>query len=507
MTIGLSLLAVILAYLIGSIPVAYLVVYAVRRVDIRTVGSGNVGATNAGRVLGRPYFWVVFVPDLLKGFLPTWGFPRLVAWISGTPVPSLGVFVAVAAIVGHNFPVYLGFKGGKGVAASLGAVFALDPVAGAAAALAFVVFLLAMRMVSMASLLGAVVFVFAHFIQVKDPFRHDHAAMSIATVLLLVLLVVRHRANLARIAKGTEPKISFVRKKSPPSGSARLSLCVGLLAASALAGWVVTSAQPAESQCGPLRLRLIDRAQTGHQRSEDVRFFDQGRRLAVSCPRYDRVVLYDTSSRSLRKVRDLHLDGKPVSIRATTSRLYVLQRPSHDARHLVPGFWRVYDFNGEPIGPRFNVGYDPDDLLLLEGGQVALVLTSGHAEGETNRPDPALKAYDLSNPASPRLVSTVVFRQKGDNPERLVLSKNATHAAVVLTGSDRIVSLHLADPRHPRVVGSMTLATRPYPYLSRSDTDAILMPVDTDRRVVPLGSVGLAERGDDRAEKIDPPAN
>lgn len=486
MTTGLSLLAMLLAYLIGSIPVAYLVVYAVKRVDVRTVGSGNVGATNAGRVLGRPYFWAVFVPDLLKGFLPTWGLPRLVAWISGTPVPSLAVFVAIAAVLGHNFPVYLGFKGGKGVATSLGAVFALDAVAGASAAFAFVVVLLVTRMVSMSSLLGGVVFAFIHFIQVEAPFRRDHLAMSIATVLLLAMLVARHRANLARIARGTEPKVSLTRKKPPPSGSVRLSLCLALMAVAVLACLFMISAQPAESQCGPLRLRLVGRAQTGHQRSEDVRFFDRGRRLAVSCPRYDRVVLYDTSSKSLRKQLDIRLDGKPVALRASKDRLYVLQRPSHDARHLVPGFWQTYDFNGGPVGPRFDVGYDPDDLLLLEDGRVALVLTSGHAEGEANRPDPALKAYDLVGPDSPRLVSTLVFRNKGDDPEHLVLSKNGSRAAVVLKGSNRVIRLNLSAPRHPEVEGSSALVSEPYPSLRRSEDDTILIPVDSDRRVVRL---------------------
>ncbi len=253
-------LPVLLAYLIGSIPVAYLVVYAVKRVDIRTVGSGNVGATNAGRVLGRPYFWVVFLPDLLKGYVPTWGFPRVVEWVTGNAVPSVPVLVAVAAIVGHNFPVYLGFKGGKGVATSLGAVFALDAVAGVAAAFSFVVILLVTRMVSMSSMLGGLIFVFVHFSQVKEPFGGDQVVLSVALLLLLVLLIVRHRTNLVRIARGTEPRISFARRKSPPAGSIRLSLAIGLVTVSAFVGLVVLSARPPELDCGPLRLRLVDRA-------------------------------------------------------------------------------------------------------------------------------------------------------------------------------------------------------------------------------------------------------
>lgn len=122
-----------------------------------------------------------------------------------------------------------------------------------------------------------------------------------------------------------------------------------------------------------------------------------------------------------------------------------------------------------------------------------LVLTSGHAEGEENRPDPALRVFDLTDPDSPKLTSTVVFGERGDDPERLVLSQNGTHAAVVLRGTNRVVSLHLSDPRHPEELGSVALASEPYPYLSRSESDAILMPVATDRRVVDLDHAVFAE--------------
>src|SRR5262245_21891584 len=124
MAIPLSILAVALAYLIGAVPTAYLLVRAVKGIDIRTLGSGNVGATNAGRVLGRWGFVTVFFVDLFKGMLPTLLLPLAVRSIGGDAVVGLPVYVAVAAILGHNFPVYLGFKGGKGVATSLGAVLA-----------------------------------------------------------------------------------------------------------------------------------------------------------------------------------------------------------------------------------------------------------------------------------------------------------------------------------------------------------------------------------------------
>src|SRR3954468_15758840 len=117
MTALVATLAVVVAYLIGAIPFAYLVVYWAKGIDIRTVGSGNVGATNVGRVLGFRYFLLVFALDVLKGLLPTLGIPRAVA-AEGFGVPALPVLVALATILGHNFPIYLKFRGGKGVATS-----------------------------------------------------------------------------------------------------------------------------------------------------------------------------------------------------------------------------------------------------------------------------------------------------------------------------------------------------------------------------------------------------
>src|SRR5262245_3425733 len=124
MTVLLSAAAIVLAYLIGAIPFGYLVAKLARGIDIRTVGSGNVGATNVGRVLGFRYFLLVMVLDLLKGLLPTIGFPEVVARLTGADVSGLAVLVALATILGHNYPIYLKLRGGKGVATSLGALLA-----------------------------------------------------------------------------------------------------------------------------------------------------------------------------------------------------------------------------------------------------------------------------------------------------------------------------------------------------------------------------------------------
>ena len=205
---ALSAAAVLVAYLVGAVPFGYLLAKHLRGIDIRTVGSGNIGATNVGRVLGFRYFWLVFAFDLAKGLVPTWGFPRVVAALTGQPAPpELAVLVALASILGHNYPVYLKFKGGKGVATSLGAVLALDTVASLAAAGGFLACLAVSRYVSLSSLAGGGVFAAVYFSRVDRPWARDHRALSVLTVGLLAMLVVRHRKNLARIWAGTEPKV------------------------------------------------------------------------------------------------------------------------------------------------------------------------------------------------------------------------------------------------------------------------------------------------------------
>ncbi len=211
-------LAVLAAYLVGSIPFGYLVAYRVKGIDIRTVGSGNLGATNVGRILGFRYFLLVFVLDMLKGFLPTMGFPFLIEQLGGSRQPDLPVVVALAAILGHTFPVYLKFRGGKGVATSVGAVLALDPISCAASVVAFGAALGLTRYVSLASLLGGLAFVTAHFAREAAPFNREHIAMSLFSIAVLVLLVVRHRGNVARIWAGTERRVSF-RGRGGKSGT------------------------------------------------------------------------------------------------------------------------------------------------------------------------------------------------------------------------------------------------------------------------------------------------
>jgi len=205
----------IAVYLIGSIPFGLLVARFLGGIDIRRHGSGNIGATNVGRVLGLKYFFLVFLLDLLKGFVPTFMAMSQVAKISFdrlTPIATHApILVAAAAVIGHNFPVFLNFKGGKGVATSLGVVMALDPPSAGLAGAVFLVVVGLTRWVSLASLLATTAFLGGHFSTTSKPFGRFEWGTSLIMIALWAMMIWRHRANLKRIVNGTEPKVG--RKK------------------------------------------------------------------------------------------------------------------------------------------------------------------------------------------------------------------------------------------------------------------------------------------------------
>jgi acyl-phosphate glycerol 3-phosphate acyltransferase len=477
-TLFVSALAIAVAYLIGSIPFGFLITRAVAGIDIRTVGSGNIGATNVGRAIGFKYFLLVTLLDGGKGFLPTLFFPRIVAYLVGSSVPDLAPLIAVAAILGHNFPIYLRFKGGKGVATSLGAVTALDPIASIAAVFAFLIFILLTRFVSLASLMGGLVWVGLHFARLPDPFSREHVTMSSLILALLVLLFYRHRKNIGRIALGTEPRVSL-RKKRAPSGRVRVGLVLLLVALVAGTGLALNAARRPELVANGRRIAEVARLATGHQRAERPVFLDGGRLLAVTCPRYMRVVLARvTEPPGLELVRDIQLEGRPVALSAGNDRLFVVVRPHGDARHMEEAWWETFDFAGNPIGSKTRIGWDPDDLALSKNGHLAYLLTSGHAEGETNRPSPALIVFDLAS-GTPRPIGRVAFEGPKDNPERLLLMSNR-HAAVSLRGSNQIARVDLSDPALPKLLDRLDLPTPCVPDSLAVGKDGRLLVGDPD---------------------------
>ncbi|HEY7153343.1 MAG TPA: glycerol-3-phosphate 1-O-acyltransferase PlsY [Gemmataceae bacterium] len=204
LSLGLTLL---LSYLAGAIPFGYLVARG-RGVDIRKQGSGNIGATNVGRVLGKPFGVLVFLLDFAKGAAP----PLLARlWASAheleLPPDSLPVAAAVAAFLGHLFPIYLRFRGGKGVATAAGAVSVLLPGPAVAALLAWLVVVIASRYVSLASLSAAVVLCVVRLLLTPRPWDDAHRIVTLFCLIAAGLIFVRHRANIGRLVRGNENRL------------------------------------------------------------------------------------------------------------------------------------------------------------------------------------------------------------------------------------------------------------------------------------------------------------
>ena len=196
-------LGVLIAYVAGSVPSAYLAGRA-RGVDLRKVGSGNLGATNVARVLGAKTGAAVFLADLLKGFMPVFFLAR----VAETPRPELWALAyGVAAILGHVKPVFLlGKGGGKGVATASGVFLALALVPMLIAQVVWAAVFYATRYVSLASLAGAAALPIAILAVSRDP----RSPVFLAALLVAAFVFLTHRANIGRLRRGEEHR--FVKK-------------------------------------------------------------------------------------------------------------------------------------------------------------------------------------------------------------------------------------------------------------------------------------------------------
>ena len=198
------LITLIFAYLAGSLPTGFLVARAMR-VDITQVGSGNIGATNVFRVLGKGPGALVLIVDLLKGALAVLVAPMLAAAMTPTDSLALPALAALGAVLGHNYTCWLGFKGGKGVATSAGAMAALIPPAFGVTVITWLRVFFLTRYVSMASIAAALILPVATIFTVSGPTRWPLVAFTSA---LAALAVWRHRANIERLKAGTEHRIN-----------------------------------------------------------------------------------------------------------------------------------------------------------------------------------------------------------------------------------------------------------------------------------------------------------
>ena len=201
------------AYLLGSIPFG-LVIAAAHGKDLRSIGSRNIGATNVARALGRKWAYFCFVLDVLKGTAPML-FARFLTEVSN-PTPrsvSLWLVVGCAAILGHIFPIYLKFKGGKGVATSFGVALGLWPYYTICAAIAIAIWaavVLIWRYISLASMAASIAFPIVLILAIVLTPSWSFSILwplLIAAIAIPVMVIVRHRENIKRLIAGTESKV------------------------------------------------------------------------------------------------------------------------------------------------------------------------------------------------------------------------------------------------------------------------------------------------------------
>ncbi|MGB8226578.1 MAG: glycerol-3-phosphate 1-O-acyltransferase PlsY [Sedimentisphaerales bacterium] len=207
------LLLIFISYLIGSISFA-LVIAKAHGIDLRAIGSGNLGATNLARACGKKWAYLCFALDVLKGFVPTFA-AKFFILPDSADASSLALWLAVgvAAILGHIFPFYLKFKGGKGVATSFGVVLGIWPYYTIPGLIAFVLWsaiVLIWQYISLGSCIAAAVFPFIMIILtagLKDWYFSVLWPLILAAAILSSLVIFLHRANITRLLSGTEHKV------------------------------------------------------------------------------------------------------------------------------------------------------------------------------------------------------------------------------------------------------------------------------------------------------------
>ena len=200
----------LVSYLLGSIPAGY-IAGRIAGIDIRHAGSGNIGATNITRVLGKRYGYPVFIVDFLKGLMAV-SMSILIekrAQPVSAPTELFGIVAAISCVIGHAFPVWLSFKGGKGVATSMGALFGLMPFVALIGIAVWVITFEVTRYVSVASMTAALAVPIS--IWILMPLKQTGGAVLLYfSICLAALVIFRHRSNLSRLVRGTEPR--FKRK-------------------------------------------------------------------------------------------------------------------------------------------------------------------------------------------------------------------------------------------------------------------------------------------------------
>jgi len=202
MVIFQLILILIISYLFGSISWGF-IIGKLKGIDIREHGSKNIGATNITRVLGKPFGYICFMLDFLKGFLPSYLMMFVIALPSTSK--SAGVILAIlGTFLGHIFPIYLNFKGGKGVATGTGAVLAISPLATIIGFIVWIITFKTTRYVSLASIIAAIIVPLLTLFFSATEIYQLPIALQVFIVTMGTIAIIKHRSNIARLINGTE---------------------------------------------------------------------------------------------------------------------------------------------------------------------------------------------------------------------------------------------------------------------------------------------------------------
>lgn len=199
---------VLIAYLLGSIPTSVWIGKVFYNIDVREFGSGNAGATNTFRVLGKKAGIPVLIIDILKGTLAVSLSFLSVYEVGSQGFINLQLALGIAALIGHIFPIFAGFRGGKGVATILGVVFCIMPLACSLSLLVFLFVLLSTRIVSLSSILAGASFPF--FLNLL--LHNENKVLAVFSVVVALLLIITHRKNIKRLLKREESKVKLFSK-------------------------------------------------------------------------------------------------------------------------------------------------------------------------------------------------------------------------------------------------------------------------------------------------------
>jgi len=205
-----EIVLILLAYLIGSIPTAVWVSKSIFGIDIRDYGSGNAGATNTFRVLGSKWGSLVMLVDVTKGIIATSLYILIPFYLTNELArTNFMILLGFAAVLGHVFPIWANFRGGKGVATLLGMTLAIQPIVALICLVVFLISLISTRFVSLSSILASIAFM----VLILYVFNEKEILYRYFAMIVAIMVVVTHHKNISRLYKGTETKLPIFKKR------------------------------------------------------------------------------------------------------------------------------------------------------------------------------------------------------------------------------------------------------------------------------------------------------